>query len=52
MPQTPWMYATASEGGCGMAFRALLPPATLVYMPHSAVVIQFEKALPRPRGRM
>ena len=29
-----------------MAFRALLPPATLVYMTHSAVVIRFEKALP------
>ena len=27
-----------------MAFRAVLPPATLVYMTHSAVVIRFEAA--------
>ena len=46
------MYATDSEGGCGMAFRPGLPPATLVYMPHSAVVSCFESAILRPKGRM
>ena len=40
------MYATDSGGGCGMAFRPFLPPATLVYMTHSAVVSRSETALP------
>ena len=30
------VFATGLEGGGGMAFRAGLPPATLVYMTHSA----------------
>ena len=32
------------RGGWGTTFRSGLPPATLVYIPHSAVVISFEAA--------
>ena len=43
---------TVRGGGCNMGFGLRSTTATFVYMPHSAVVIQFEKALPCPRGRM
>ena len=34
------------RGGCNMGFGLRSTTATFVYMPHSAVVIRFEKALP------
>ena len=47
-----WYDVTRSEGGVLHGFRLRSTTATFVYMTHSAVVSQFENALPRPRGRM
>ena len=47
-----WYHATASEGGVWHDFSLRSTTAAFVHLPHSAVVSQFENALPRPRGRM
>ena len=47
-----WYHATASEGGVWHDFSLRCTTATFVYLPHSAVVSQFENAIRRPKGRM
>ena len=47
-----WYDVTPSEGGVLHDFWLRFTTATFVYLPHSAVVSCFEKALPRPKGRM
>ena len=51
-PQDRWYHAPRSEGGVWHDFSLRSTTATSVYLPHSAVVRHFEKALPRPRDRM
>ena len=43
-------HVTGSEGGVLHDFWLRFTTATFVYLPHSAVVIYSEKALPRPRA--
>ena len=53
VPGDRWYHAPPSEGGgMGHDFSLRFTTATFVYLPHSAVVSQFETAFLRPRGRM
>ena len=45
-----WCHVTASEGGVFHGFSLRSTTASFVYLPHSAVVSHFKKALPRPRA--
>ena len=45
-------HATRSEGGVWHGFWLWCTTAVFVYLTHSAVVSQFEKAIMRPKGRM
>ena len=47
-----WYHATGLEGGVWHEFWLRCTTAVFVYLSHSAVVIQFESAIMRPRGRM
>ena len=51
VPNAVDVMPQGQRGGCGMDFRPFLPPATLVYLTHFAVVSRFETALSlRPRA--
>ena len=53
MPQgSAGYHATGLEGGVWHEFWLRCTIASFVYITHSAVVIQFETALLRPKGRM
>ena len=52
VPGDRWYHAPPSEGGVGHDFSLRFTTATFVYLPHAAVVSQFETAFLRPRGRM
>ena len=51
-PKGRWCHAPPSEGGVGHEFWLWCTTAVFVYLTHSAVVSQFEKATMRPKGRM
>ena len=51
-PKGRWCHAPPSEGGVGHEFWLRCTTAVFVYLTHSAVVSQFEKANMRPKGRM
>ena len=47
-----WYHATASEGGVWHDFSLRCTTAVFVYLTHSAVVSQLQRAILRPKGRM
>ena len=51
-PKGHWYDATPSEGGVWHGFSLRSTTAVFVYLTHSPVVIQFETAILRSKGRM